>query len=196
MKKQLAIAYTIAALGLSTVFGANYVSSQQTASLSEKAEKVDKHLKQQALGLGAVIFGDMDNADDVRSCLIFELSDFDDNKTEAILTGVSHKGDIFYLLSGKSEVEFIDYKSNGYGSVDEIFISYGENNAIQITSPTKGQLETANKIYEIILDGYYKEVISAEKTEEYENSLKPYVKASGDSLDKLIEELKSSEKIN
>jgi hypothetical protein len=155
-----------------------------------KVEKVDKHLKEQVLGLGAIVFGDLEKVDEIRSCLILDLADFDE-KTEAILTGVSQKGDIFYLLSGKSDIELTDYKENGYGSVDEIFIRYNENNVIKITNPTKEQLETANNIYELILDGYDKEVMSIERTEEYVNSLKEYVKTSGEKLDKLIEELKS-----
>jgi len=156
-----------------------------------KVEKVEKHLKGQVFGLGALIFGDLEKVDEVRSCLVLDWGDVEGNP-EAIVTGISQKGDIFYLLSGKSEIELKDYKDNGYGSVDEIFIRYDDNNFKRVTEPTKEQLNTANKIYEIVLDGYDKEIISAKTTEEYANSVKEYVKVSGEKLDKLIEELKNS----
>ncbi len=156
---------------------------------SAKVEKVEQHLKEQPIGIGLTVYGDLEKVDEVRTCLTLDV--IFDEKTEAILTGVSQKGDFLYLISGKSDLELTDYKNNGYGSVDEIFIRYDKNNAIKITNPTKEQLETANNIYELILDGYDKEVMSAEKTEKYVNSLKEYVKTSGEKLDKLIEELKS-----
>ncbi|MDP2907394.1 MAG: hypothetical protein Q8O03_05630 [Nanoarchaeota archaeon] len=148
-----------------------------------KVEKVEKHLKGQVLGLGALIFGDLEKVDEVRSCLVLDWGDVEGNP-EAILTGISQKGEIFYLLTGKSEIELTDYKDNGYGSVDEIFLRYDDNNFKIIKEPTKEQLNTANKIYEIVLDSYDKLLILKDQDVKY-------VKTSGEKLDKLIEELKS-----
>jgi len=192
MKKYLAIAASIAVLGLANPFSSK-ASEPVKTDLVYKVEKVEKHLKEQPLGLGGVLFGDVEDVDTIRSCLILDLSSFFE-KTDGMLTGVSQKGDFMYLLSGKSEIELIDYKNNGYGSVDEIFIRYDENNTVKVTNPSKEQLETANKIYELILEGYDKEVIGAQKTEEYEKSLNEYAKTNGEKLEILIEELKNSGK--
>lgn len=190
MKKYLATVCSIAVFGLASLFGPNSIANEQNKDLTYKIEKVEKHLEEQPLGLGGVLLGDVEDVDTIRSCLILDLSSFFEN-TEGILAGVSQKGDFMYLLSGKSDIELTDYKNNGYGSIDEIFIRYDENNAVKITNPSKEQVDVANKIYELILDGYDKEVIGAQKTEEYEKSLNEYAKTSGEKLEKMIEELKS-----
>ncbi len=185
IKKRITGVIAATVLGIMSILGPNYVSSEQQKYLSSTVtvEKVEKHLKEQPLGLGAILLGDLENVDEIRSCLILDLASFDE-KTEAIMAGVSQKGDFFYMLSGKSEIELTDYKSNGYGSVDEIFIRYDDNTIKKITNPTKEQAETANDIYELILNQYYKQIIIQEKDEES-------LKTSGEKLERLIEELKN-----
>ncbi len=148
-----------------------------------KVEKVEQHLKGQVFGLGALIFGDLEKVDEVRSCLVLDWGDVEGNP-EAIVTGISQKGEIFYLFTGKSDIELTDFKENGYGSVDEIFIRYDDNNFKRIKEPTKEQLNTVNNIYELVLDSYDKLLIEKDQNVEY-------VKTSGEKLDKLIEELKT-----
>lgn len=185
IKKYLGIISCATLFGLACLANPSYSLGKETEilTLTEKAEKVINHLESKRyLRFETIVFGDVKDFYNRRTCLVYH----DDSKDkEEFVMAISKKGaiqgEVVYFLAGKIKSVLCDFKDNGYGGVDRLYINGNENLLEEATE----ERETANKIYELVLDEYDKQII-------HDNLDVERFKKSGEKLERLIESLESA----